>query len=113
MKGMRFKSSDSALGFSNLIKTGLKSNNFKQQWDDYCEKCGHGITDPTKHSSEFHINFLEYVSQRSATLSDMERESFKAMMQGSIAAANDGDRGGPLTLPVGLMGLDLGARTLI
>merc|ERR1712232_384447 len=115
MKGMRFRSTDPALGYSKLIQAGLKSNNFKQQWEEYCDKCGSGINDPMKHSSEFHVNFLEYISQRSAQLSEMERESFKTLMQRNTPAHDingdgDGDSAAKrlksaFALPMGMMGL--------
>lgn len=122
-KGMRFQASDSALGYTQLIKAGTnKSATFKAQWEEYCHKWGDSKLDPSKQPPEFHVNFLDYISQRSAMLSEMERESFKAMMQGMHANNNDDEEddgtGEPsakrmkaaLTLPIGMMGLDLSAR---
>jgi len=122
-KGMRFRSNDSALGLTKLTRGGTKATNFKQQWEEYCGKCGNGINDPTKHASKFHLNFLDYIAQRSATLAEMEKESNKAIIDAPIGEDLDGDedpaakrlRTGPtgLTLPMGMMGLDLGARAKI
>lgn len=48
---------------AEAIKTvQKKSSNFKAVWGQYCTKKGGGRMDPSRHDSNFHMQFLEYMA---------------------------------------------------
>ncbi|OLQ07045.1 hypothetical protein AK812_SmicGene9660 [Symbiodinium microadriaticum] len=50
---------------AELVKTGQRnSHHWQQAWTLYCQRFGHGVNDPYKHTSAFLVGFMDFLAYR-------------------------------------------------